>query len=66
VAGSCSVDLNDGFTRAGLWMKGCTWARPEPLSPDYRSRVLRLSHACRSNCVKDVPEPHTSRMSAFG
>jgi hypothetical protein len=35
---------------------------PEPVSPRYRSRVLKVSCRCRSHSVKDVPEPHTQKM----
>ena len=33
---------------------------PEPVSPDYRSRVLRLSHTWRSHSVKHLPEPYNA------
>ena len=32
---------------------------PEPVSPRYRSRVLKVSCRCRSHSVKHVPEPHS-------
>ncbi len=36
---------------------------PEPVSPSYRSRVLKMSGACRSHRVKHVPDFHMNTES---